>query len=426
MKRRALAACIAVITMGVALFGCGETQTDTESLESTENGQEATEVKGNETVTLTVWGAEQDQELLGEMIESFQQAYANEATFDITLGIESESSCKDDLLGDVLNGADVFAFADDQLLTLVAAGALMPVDNADAVKAANVEESVAAASVNDTLYAYPMTADNGYFMYYDKSVFSENDVTSLDQMLNVAAAAGRKVVMDWTSGWYLYSFFGNTGMNLELNADGVTMSCDWNTTDGAIKGVDVANAMLSIAANPGFACMTDEQLVAGLKDGTVAAAVSGVWNSSTVAEVWGEHYGAVKLPTYTCAGEQVQMASFSGYKMVGVNAYSKYPEWGLKLADWITNEENQKLRFEKREQGPSNINAADSDAVKNAPAIQAVLEQGEYAVLQRVGNTFWDATSSLGSTLAAGNPEGRDLQELMDTAVEGITAFIVQ
>lgn len=425
MKRRMIVGFVAAFTMGTMLLGCGDAQTEGESVESAEVSGTEQAAGADGTVTLTVWGAEQDQEMLAEMAESFKAQYAGQAQFDITIAAVEESDCKETLLSDVQNGADVFAFADNQLLSLVAAGALVPVDNADEVKSANVEEAVTAASVNDKLYAYPMTADNGYFMYYDKSVFSEGDVKSLDQMLNVAAAAGKKVTMDWTSGWYLYAFFGQTGMNLSLNDDGVTMSCDWNTTSGSIKGVDVAQAMLQIAANPGFLNAGDDGFLAGIADGTVAAGISGVWNSTAVAEAWGSNYGAVALPTYTCAGQQIQMGSFSGYKMVGVNAYSDYPEWGLKFADWITNEENQKLRFEKREQGPSNINAADSDAVRNAPAIQAVLAQAEYAVLQRVGNSYWSPATDMGTTLAAGNPSGTDLQELMDVTVEEITASAV-
>ena len=120
------------------------------------------------------------------------------------------------------------------------------------------------------------------------------------------------------------------------------------------------------------------------------------------------------------------MASFSGYKMVGVNAYSKHTDWAMKFADWITNEENQKLRFELRELGPANTNAASSDAVKNAPAIQALLAQSEFASLQRVGNNYWAPAQTFGETIAACNPEGKELQELMDTMVEGITASAVQ
>lgn len=51
-----------------------------------------------------------------------------------------------------------------------------------------------------------MTADNGYFMYYNKDYFTEEDVKSLDKMLSVAQAAGKKVAMEFNSGWYLYSF----------------------------------------------------------------------------------------------------------------------------------------------------------------------------------------------------------------------------
>lgn len=409
-----------VLTISMALSGCGKTDEKASKSDKTEEKQEESGV-----VTLKVWGATEDQELLAELVESFKAEYADQAEFDITIEAVEESDCRHTLLADVQGGADVFSFADDQLLTLVAAGALVPVDNADEVKAANNEESVAAASVNDKLYAYPMTADNGYFMYYDKRVFSEADVASLDQMLSVAAAANKKVTMDWSSGWYLYSFFGNTGMTVGLNDDGVTTSCNWNSTEGAIKGTDVAQAMLAIAANPGFANMGDDGLAEGAKNGSVAAGISGVWQVTALEEAWGDNLGAVKLPTYTCAGQQVQMASFSGYKMVGVNAYSEYPEWGMKLADWITNEQNQQVRFEKRGQGPSNIKVASSEDVQNAPAIQAVLAQAEFATLQRIGNNYWVPVAELGEKLAAGNPEGTDLQELLDKTVKAVTASVV-
>ena len=112
--------------------------------------------------------------------------------------------------------------------------------------------------------------------------------------------------------------------------------------------------------------------------------------------------------------------------MLGVNAYSAHPEWALKLADWMTNEENQTLRLMERGSGPSNKNAAASEEVKNVPAIQAVIDQAQYGRLQRVGNSYWTPTQNFGNTMAAGNPTGTDLQELMDTLVSGITASVTQ
>ena len=59
-------------------------------------------------------------------------------------------------------------------------------------------------------------------MYYDKNYFTDEDVKTLDGMLAVAEAAGKQISMEFTSGWYLYSFFGQTGLEFGLNDDGVT------------------------------------------------------------------------------------------------------------------------------------------------------------------------------------------------------------
>ena len=137
-------------------------------------------------------------------------------------------------------------------------------------------------------------------------------------------------------------------MEVGLNEDGITNYCTWNSTDGPIRGVDVAQAMSEIAASPGFASRTDTEFIAGVEDGSVIAGVSGVWNAVAVEQAWGANAGAARLPAYTCAGKEVQMASFSGCKLIGVNAYSKHPDWAARLAEWITSEENQTLRFAMR------------------------------------------------------------------------------
>ena len=375
-----------------------------------------------ETVELTVWGAEEDQELLQELCGSFQAHYAGQASFRITCQPQSESTCKDAMLGDLENGADVFTFADDQLSALAAAGALDPLPAPEAVRGANLSTAVEAASVEGTLYAYPLTADNGYFLYYNKAYFSEADIQSLERMLEIAAEQGRLVSMDWSSAWYVYAFFGNTGLTVGLNDDGLTNYCTWNSTDNPIRGVDVAQSMLSVAASPGFSNRTDTAFLSGVQDGSIIAGVSGVWNAVAVEQAWGENTGAAKLPAYTCRGQQVQMASFSGCKLIGVNAYSEHPEWAARLAEWLTSQDSQTRRFQLRGQGPSNVNAANSPEVQEAPAILALLAQSEFSQLQRVGGKFWDPVQAFASSMAEGNPSGTSLQEQLDRMVEGVTA----
>ncbi len=207
---------IPVLLCTVLLSGCqNKSQAPTEETKAPDSG----------TVSLTVWGAEEDEELLSQIINEFQAKYQNDADFEISYKPQSESNCTDALMADLEHGADVFAFADDQLNTLVAAGALEPIEQEAEIKESNLSEAVLAASVNDTLYAFPLTADNGYFLYYNKQYFSEQDIASFDQMLNVAAAQNKKVSMEWSSGWYVYSFFGNTGLTVGLNDDGITNYC---------------------------------------------------------------------------------------------------------------------------------------------------------------------------------------------------------
>ena len=398
-----------LLAMALLLTACGDQEPVPE------------EASGPQSVRLTVWGAGEDEALMEEMIASFQARYAGEAEIRVTFQAQSESNCKDVLLADLEGGADVFAFADDQLAALAAAGGLDPIENTAEIKAANLSAAVEAASVDGTLYAYPLTADNGYFLYYNKAYFSEEDVKSLNRMVEAAAQAGGLVAMDWTSAWYVYAFFGNTGLEVGLNEDGITNYCTWNSAEGEIRGVDVARAMLEISASSGFASRTDEEFLAGVRDGSVIAGISGVWNAVAIQEAWGENTGAARLPAFTCAGREVQMASFSGCKLIGVNAYSQYPEWAARLAEWITSQENQSLRFQMRGQGPSNVEAANSPEVQASPAIAALLAQSEFSQLQRVGGKFWDPVSEFASNLARGNPSGADIQAQLDHMVEGVT-----
>ncbi len=372
-------------------------------------------------VTLTVWAEEAQHATVQKMIDSFIEEYKGQADFEITLEAQADSSTRDVLLGDVQNSADVFSFPDDQLSAMVAGGALAPVPNAQEISDQMVAESVSAASINGTLYAYPMTADNGYFLYYNKEYFSEDDVKTLDSILKICEENGKKFSMELNSGWYMYSFFGNTGLTMHINDDGITNDCNWNTTEGAIKGIDVAEAIVDVISSPGFVSQSDGEWVAQAESGDVIAAISGVWNAVAVKNVWGDDYGACKLPTYTCNGEQIQMASFTGYKMVGVNYYSKNKEWAFKLAQWMTNEQNQTLRFVEQNQGPANKVAAASDEVAKVPAIAAVIEQSQYGVLQRIGNSYWDACTTFVDSLLAGNTGRTQLQEQLDKLVEGIT-----
>ena len=376
-------------------------------------GLAASGLAEGETVTLKVWGSQEDQELLGVLVENFKAANPD-TTWDISLGVVGEPDAKARYLEDPAAAADVFAFSNDQLLDLVNADALYEVTrNLDAIVAANSAGSIESATLDGVLYGYPMTADNGYFLYYDKSVLSEEDVQTLDGILAKANEAGKKVFMDVSNGWYIASFFLGAGCTLGLDENG-KQTCDFNNEAGVAAG----EAIRAFTADPAFLTGDDSVLTGGMGD-TICAGVSGTWNAAAIQEKLGENYAACKLPTFTLNGEQVQMSSFIGTKLIGVNTQTAHPVEAMMLAEFLTNEEAQQLRFEMREIGPSNSNVAASEEVQANIALAALAEQSQYGVSQKyvLGN-FWTPSEAFG--LAMENQSTDDMQSLLDSMVAQI------
>ncbi|MDD4311955.1 MAG: extracellular solute-binding protein [Eubacteriales bacterium] len=380
-----------------------------------------------EDITLTLWGSElpEFQAALRVMADNFIKEYADEVNITINLGAQSESTAKDTILLDISAAADVFYYADDQTGELVNAGALQPVESVDAVTAANggaTAGAVQAATVGGKLYAYPAMGGNGYFLYYDKQYVTAEQAGSWAGLLAAAKAAGKQVTMQLNSGWYLYGFFKGAGFTCSLGEDKTSTVCDW----AGAGGTDVLQAILNITADKGFINLDDAAFVTGVQEGTIIAGVNGSWNAGTVQTTWGDNYATAKLPTFTLNGAEVQMGSFDGYKLVGVNAYSANVGWAMRLAEWLTNEQNQIYLYEATNGSavPSNVNAASSESVQANPVVAALAAQSQFASAQSlsVGGNYWTPTETLGNILANGNPDGTALQQLLDETVAGITA----
>lgn len=410
MRKKLLSAFLCLAMSTTLLAGCGSSGGSDKTGNNGSNGK----------VSLKVWAAEEDQTLTKDLIEKFEKANPDQK-FDITVGVESEATAKDTILADPEAAPDVFAFANDQIVDLVKAGVLQEVQDTETISNENVESSVESATVDGKLYAYPFSADNGYFLFYDKNVISEEDVKNWDTLLKSADAAKKKVGMVLASGWYLSGFYYGAGFTTELNEDGST-TIDWNGTSAdGVKGTDVTQSILDIAKNPAFFPVTDGDSTNQISSGKLAAIVSGTWDAVTASKQFGDGYAATILPTYTCAGEKIQMADAAGFKMMGVSKNSSQVGWAMELAKYLTNEESQQARFEEREIGPSNIKVGETAEVAENKAIAAVTEQNATAgVVQQAGGNFWDPAKSFGEILAQGNKDGKDLQKMLDNLVSAV------
>jgi len=372
---------------------------------------------GPTPVTIKVWQPQMEQTILAAMAEDFQDLHPEwDITFD--LGVVEEPDLKATLLLDVPAGADVFAFPDDQLVDLISAGALSEVQQyRSVVEARDVEWAVAAATKEDKLYAYPETADNGYFLYYDSSKLTATEVLTVDAMIAKATTLDKQFMMDPMGGWGSAMWFLNTG---SITYNGTVQTCDWNNAAGMASAQGMWDAYGSGRILSGG---NHAQLFA---DGTIIATVTGTWEANNISAVLGANYAATKLPTFTNGNDQQQqLGSFVGAKLVGVNAFTANPAAAHAFAEFITNADNQLERALVRGLGPSNLVAGASEELTTNVALAGLAAQAPYGVLQSiaVGGTYWTPMGAFSNYMINNElAEGMTMQQMLDALVSQVTA----
>lgn len=392
------------------LAGCGNSN-DSKKADTKDAG----ESKDGETkdVSLTVWSPQEDQDTgwLKQQCEAFNEAHP-EWNVTFTYGVCPEGEAKDTVKNDVEGSADVYMLANDNIPDLVSCNGLAEIGGSylDDIKANNSESIVSSVTYNDAVVAFPFTS-NTWFMYYDKSVFSEDDIKSLDTMLEKG-----KVSFPITNSWYIASFYAANGCT--LFGDGTKE--DDGIDFGGDKGAAVTNYLVDLVANPNFVNDADGAGIAGLRDKSVNAIFSGTWDADAVEEALGENMGVAALPTVKIDGQDQQMKSFMGSKAVGVNPNAKDMEVAMSLAAYLTNEESQLAHYEMRNVLPSNTNIdvsdnaiaeAVADVMKNTSIVQPLVS--------KMGN-YWSPAENMGKAIFAGevtHDNAADKTEEMNTAM---------
>lgn len=357
---------------------------------------------------IKVWVAEATVEFTKAQIEAFKNANPEYANMTVTVEPVGEGDAAGNMLTDVEAGADLYVFAQDQLARLVAAGALEMVEenNAELVKAQNDGGAVAAVTLGDVMYAYPMTSDNGYFLYYDKSVVT--DPSSMEAVLADCEKAGKNVYMEINSGWYQTAFFFGAGCTLTYSTDNdgsiVAMDCNY----ASAEGLQALKSMIKMAQSPAFVNGSSASNATNL-----GAIVDGAWDANAVKSILGENYAAVKLPTI----DGYQLGGFGGFKMLGVKPQTDEDKLAAcdALALYLSSGAVQTARFEAVGWGPSNLEAQQSDAVKADVALSALAAQLNFCVPQgQYPGEYWTLATALGDDILADKYDAYTDDQLMD------------
>ena len=361
---------------------------------------------------LKVWVAEAAVDFTNEQVEAFKAA--NPEYADLTVNVEpvGEGDAAGKVITDVESAADIFGFAQDQLARMVAAGALIDVEpgNAEIVAAENDAGAVAAVTLGDTMYAYPMTSDNGYFLYYDKSVVT--DPTDLDAILADCEAAGKSFYMEINSGWYQTAFFFGAGCTMTYDVDDEGNINQCNVDYASDAGLAALKSMIKLAKSPAF--VNGSSISAATN---VGAIVDGTWDATAAQELFGENYAAAKLPTV----DGYQLSGFGGFKMLGVKPQEDEAKLTAcdALAAYLTSGEVQLARYEALGWGPSNLEAQQSEAVQSDIALSALAEQLAFTIPQgQYPGDYWSLATGLGDKILAKDYDDADDAALMDALTE--------
>ncbi|MCH5275414.1 MAG: extracellular solute-binding protein [Lachnospiraceae bacterium] len=402
--------------MVVSMAACGDnsgSNSGSNSGTTNENGGGADNTtSGGGSGDITIWVADAVVDFTQEQVNAFMAAHPDYAGYTVTIESVGEGDAASNMVTDVLGGADIYAFAQDQLSRLISANALMELtgDYASFVETSNDAGAVGASKVGDATYAFPITSDNGYFMFYDSSVVS--DPTSLDAILADCAAAGKNFYMEINSGWYATAFFFATGCELTYETDDSGKFVSSNITYASDAGVSALKAMINMYKDPAFLNGSDVGTATN-----AGAIISGTWNVSAAKDMFGDNYACAKLPSFTVDGKSYQMSGFGGFKLIGVKPQTDVDKAVvcLELAKWLSGEEVQLARYQAVGWGPSNLNAQQNEAVQSDEALAALAEQLAFTIPQgQYPNEYWDLAVSLGDSIIAGDYNNYDDAQLME------------
>ena len=419
--KKILAILLAGMITATALAGCGggnggSSSTDSKSDASSGSGSTDAsaekvvdantvdpELFGDEdNISLKVWAPSQALELVKKQVEDFKAAYPTKTFTNIEVSAMAEAESGTQVLNDASAAADVFGFASDHLNKLVDAKVLSEVAFVNTVSEMNAPETVEAGKIKGTLYAYPETNDNGYYLVYDKTVVSEDKAGKLEDILAACKDAGKKFIFDCGNGYYACTYAFTAGVKIDgLEEDGVTQKFVQYDENEAVKTLQAFSRLMHEYKGT-FTSLDVAQIASGFSTGTLGAGVDGSWNTTADQDALKDKFGAAKLPTITVDGTEKQLVSLFGYKYIGVNASSKFPASAQILAYYLAGETCQQQRAEKLGWGPSNKAVQEMPVVKDSAVLQAIAQQAQNACAQvNIAPTFWTPMGNLGNKLIA-------------------------
>lgn len=402
-----------------AFVGCGSAKEESAGAKD----QAATEE--TQDVTLKIWVPEEEVEITDAMVKKFDELHDEfNITYEIAVvGIDEAPA---NLETDADTAADIFYTPSGGVADLANKGLLLPiVKDFETIKDELPESALNAVTVDDITYAVPFSP-NTFFMYYNKDLYTEDEVKSLDTMMAKDLGEGKyNFGSKMTDSWYTEMYFlGNDGTLFGEDGQDPT-DCSFNDANGLAAG----EYLIDLAHNPKY--IEDIDGVAGseFKNGNLGAVTSGAWSAPEFREALGDSLGAVALPTATIGGKEVQLSNFVDFKTITVKSNTQYPLAAQQLAVYMGNAESCLTRYQEQGDIPVLESLASSEEIQADFVAAALNAQAAKATNQpsipKMGD-YWDPMKALGEGIYYGDVTKANLQEQLDALVDSITGTLTE
>lgn len=419
MKLRKIGAFLLAFTvLAGTITGCGSKSASNDSAAAPAEGE-------TQDVTLKIWVPEEEVEITDAMVQKFDEIH-DEFNIEYEIAVVGIDEAPANLETDPDTAADIFYTPSGGVADLAAKGLLLPiVKDFETISGELPESALNAVTVDDVNYAVPFSP-NTFFMYYNKDLYTEDEVKSLDTMMAKDLGDGvYNFGSKMTDSWYTEMYFlGNNGTL--FGEDGTDPSeCSFNDANGLAAG----EYLIDLAKNPKYIEDIDGVAGAEFKNGNLGAVTSGAWSAPEFKEALGDKLGAVALPTATIGGNEVQLSNFVDFKTITVKSNTEYPLAAQQLAVYMGNQENSLIRYEEQGDIPVLKSLAESEEIQSDYVAAALNEQASIATNQpsipQMGD-YWDPMKALGEGIYYGDVTKNNLQEQLDALVDSITGTLTE
>lgn len=320
---------LSLFLVGSMLSGCGSKQVSSVEEQTSQVEEEAL------SATIKVWASKEDLKSDGWLETEFEAFQKVHPKWEITFETEevSENEVVNKINEDTENVADIYFYTNDQIPTLVNLQKISEIggETLQSINKNNIQTIVDAITYNGAVYGIPSSEDT-WFMYYDKRVFSSDDVSNLETMLKKG-----KVGFPVTSAKYLSAFYSANG-------------CTWanGTMDFSNeKASAVTNYLIDLVANKNFVNYYAEDAYASmLAEGKINAIFSDAKDYDTIVSTLGEeNVGIIAAPTITLNGQSLQLKTTTIIKSIGINPNSKSIKAAVAFANFLGSETAQLDHF---------------------------------------------------------------------------------